>query len=58
MLDLYVCVVSRFRPRRQHFYAVAPRMGEAVRHLDADPRLATLWAERYPFEPGWDVMPG
>ena len=54
VLDLYVTVVSRFQPRRQRFYAAAPRMGEVVRKLDADPRLAAFWAERYPFEPGWD----
>lgn len=54
LLDLYVAVVSRFRPRRQRFYAAAPRMGEAVRRVDADPRLTALWAARYPFEPGWD----
>jgi GST-like protein len=54
VLDLYVTVVSRFRPRRQRFYEVAPRMGEVVRRLDADPRLADLWARRYPFFEGWD----
>lgn len=54
VLDLYVTVVSRFRPRRQRFYAVAPRLGEVVRRVDADPRLAPLWAERYPFTEGWD----
>ncbi|KRB40536.1 MAG: glutathione S-transferase family protein [Pseudomonadota bacterium] len=46
VLDLYVAVVSRFRPRRERFYAVAPRMGEVVRRVDADPRLAALWVER------------
>lgn len=56
VLDLYVAVVSRFRPRRQRFYAVAPRLGEAVRRVDADPRLAALWADRYPFETGWDRL--
>jgi GST-like protein len=56
MLDLYVAVVSRFRPRRQRFYEAAPRMGEAVRRVDADPRLAALWAERYPFFDGWDRL--
>ncbi len=55
-LDLYVAVVSRFRPRRQRFYAVAPGLGEVVRRVDADPRLATLWAERYPFFEGWDRL--
>jgi GST-like protein len=54
VLDLYVGVVSRFRPRRQAFYAAAPRLGEVVRRVDSDPRLAAFWADRYPFEPGWD----
>lgn len=56
LLDVYVTVVSRFRPRRQRFYAAAPRMGEAVRRVDADPRLAAFWADRYPFAPGWDRL--
>lgn len=46
VLDLYVAVVSRFRPRRGRFYEVAPRMGEVVRRVDEDPRLAALWLER------------
>ena len=46
VLDLYVAVVSRFSPRRQRFYEVAPRMGEVVRRIDEDPRLAALWADR------------
>ncbi|MFN3520798.1 MAG: glutathione S-transferase family protein [Phenylobacterium sp.] len=54
VLDLYVAVVSRFRPRRRRFYAVAPRMAEVVRRVDGDPRLAALWAERMPFGPGWE----
>ncbi len=54
VLDIYVAVVSRFKPRRQKFYAAAPRMGEVVRRVDADPRLKALWVERYPTYPGWD----
>jgi len=54
VLDLYVTVVSRFRPRRQRFYAVAPRLGEIVRRVDADPRLTALWAARYPMVGAWD----
>ena len=57
VLDLYVTVVSRFQPRRQRFYEVAPRLGQVVRRVDADPRLTAFWTERYPFESGWDVMP-
>lgn len=54
VLDLYVTVVSRFRPRRQRFYAVAPKMAEVVKRIDADPRLTAFWEERYPFDEGWD----
>jgi GST-like protein len=57
VLDLYVTVVSRFRPRRRRFYAAAPRLADVVRRLDADPRLAALWAERYPFFEGWEELP-
>ena len=56
LLDVYVTVVSRFRPRRQRFYAAAPRMGEVVRRLDADPRLRPLWETRYPFFDSWDRL--
>lgn len=54
VLDLYVTVVSRWGPRRRRFYEVAPKMAEVVRRVDADPRLARFWAERYPFEDGWE----
>jgi GST-like protein len=54
VLDLYVAVVSRWGPRRKRFYEVAPRMSEVVRRVDADPRLAGFWAERFPFVDGWE----
>lgn len=50
VLDLYVTVVSRWRPLRPRFHDVAPRMGEVVRRVDALPELAAFWAERFPFE--------
>lgn len=50
VLDLYVAVVSRWRPLRPRFHAVAPRMGEVVRRVDALPELQGFWAERFPFE--------
>ncbi|MFN3512789.1 MAG: glutathione S-transferase family protein [Phenylobacterium sp.] len=46
VLDLYVNVVSRFRPRRERFYREAPKMAGCVRRVDEDPRLAALWAQR------------
>jgi GST-like protein len=57
MLDLYVTVVSRFRPRRERFGQVAPRLAAVARRVDSDPRLADLWAQRYPFVEGWDRLP-
>ena len=54
VLDLYVTVVSRFRPRRQRFYAVAPKMAAVVKRVDEDPRLTAFWEDRYPFDDGWD----
>ena len=54
VLDLYVSVVSRFRPRRRRFYEVAPKMGEVVRRVDIDPRLHALWSERMGFHEGWE----
>lgn len=54
VLDVYVAVVSRWGPGRRRFYEVAPRMGEVVRRLDAEPTLAALWAERFPFVTGWE----
>jgi len=54
VLDLYVTVVSRWAERRRRFYEAAPKMAKVVRRVDADPRLARLWAERFPFTEGWE----
>jgi GST-like protein len=54
VLDLYVATISRWSPRRQRFYREAPRMAEIVRRVDAEPRLAALWAARFPFSAGWE----
>ncbi len=54
VLDLYVATASRWSPGRRRFYAAAPGLAETVRRVDADPRLATLWAERFPFTDGWE----
>lgn len=48
VLDLYVAVVSRFGPWRERFYAEAPKMAPVIRRVDAEPRLAGLWAHRFP----------
>ena len=54
VLDLYVTVMSRWTPRRKVFHQVAPKMSAVVRRVDADPRLADFWAQRMPFEAGWE----
>jgi GST-like protein len=54
VLDLYVATISRWSPRRRRFYREAPRMSEIVRRVDADPRLAKLWATRFPFTEDWE----
>jgi GST-like protein len=54
VLDLYVAVVSRWGPRRGRFYRAAPKMAEVVKRVDALPALQDFWAERYPFETGWE----
>jgi GST-like protein len=54
VLDLYVTVVSRWAERRRRFYEVAPKLAAVVRRVDTDPRLERLWAERFPFNEGWE----
>jgi GST-like protein len=54
VLDLYVATASRWSPGRRRFYEVAPGLAQTIRRVDADPRLAALWAERFPFSQGWE----
>jgi GST-like protein len=54
VLDLYVTVVSRWAQGRKRFYEAAPKMSAVVRRVDAEPRLAPLWAERFPFTDRWE----
>ncbi len=54
VLDLYVTVISRWGPGRRRFYAEAPKMAEVVKRVDGDPKLTSFWAERFPFEDGWE----
>jgi GST-like protein len=48
VLDLYVTVVSRWTPRKALHERIAPGIGEVVRRVESDPRLVSLWAERFP----------
>jgi GST-like protein len=54
VVDIYVTVISRWEPGRRRFYEIAQRMGEIVRRVDGEPRLANLWARRFPFNTGWE----
>jgi GST-like protein len=54
VLDLYMAVTSRWGPRRKGFYAVAPKLGEVVRRVDTDPRLADFWPARMAFIENWE----
>jgi GST-like protein len=54
VLDLYLAVASRWRPRRRGLYEAAPKLGEVARSVDAHPKLTAFWAERMPFVEGWE----
>jgi len=54
VLDLYVTVVGRWTPREPLHQTIAPRIGEIIRRVEADPRLEAIWAERFPRLPGDD----
>ena len=54
VLDLYMAVVSRWRPLRARFHEVAPRLGEVARRVDALPGLAAFWPRRFAFRGDYD----
>lgn len=50
VLDLYMAVVSRWRPLRARFHEAAPGLGAVARRVDALPELADFWPRRFAFE--------
>ena len=46
VLDLYVAMISRWAGGRARFAEAAPTLAQIVLRVDADPRLAHLWARR------------
>ncbi|HXU98958.1 MAG TPA: glutathione S-transferase family protein [Caulobacteraceae bacterium] len=52
VLDLYVTVVSRWTPRKALHETIAPKIGAVARRVEADPRLADLWADRFSLKTG------
>lgn len=53
LLDFYVCVVSRWTPRRVWFAQFCPRLNAVAERIDALPGLQDFWAARFPHGPGW-----
>lgn len=47
MLDVYCCVMTRWRPRRAWFAEHCPRLSAIATALDGDPRLAALWTANF-----------
>jgi GST-like protein len=46
-LDLYVTVMTRWRPGREWFAAQCPRLFEIAREVDRDPRLQQVWTANF-----------
>jgi len=47
MLDVYLSVMTRWRPRRAWFAEHCPRLIAIATALDGDPRLRALWAANF-----------
>lgn len=47
-LDLYVSVMTRWRPRRAWFAEHCPRLHRIAVAVDEDPRLQQVWATNFP----------
>jgi GST-like protein len=46
-LDLYVSVMTRWRPRRDWFAEHCPRLHAIALEVDRDPRLASVWKTNF-----------
>jgi GST-like protein len=47
-LDLYVCAMSRWRPRREWFATECPKLAGIARRVEEIPLLARVWASNFP----------
>ncbi len=47
-LDVYLAVMTRWRPRRAWFAQHAPRLHAIARRMDDDPAFAAVWAHNFP----------
>lgn len=46
-LDLYISVMTRWRPGREWFAESCPRLHKIAVEVDRDPRLAAVWATNF-----------
>ena len=46
-LDVYICVMTHWRPRRAWFAEHAPKLHAIATAVDDDPRLRPLWASNF-----------
>jgi GST-like protein len=46
-IDLYLCVMTHWRPNRPWFEAECPKLFAIAKRMDADPRFAALWKENF-----------
>ena len=47
ILDVYITVMTHWRPRREWFVTHAPKLHAIATKLDEDPRLRPLWAANF-----------
>jgi GST-like protein len=51
-LDIYVAVMTRWRPRRAWFAQAAPKLSAIARRCDAETRLKPAWDGNFPAKAG------
>lgn len=47
MLDVYISVMTRWRPQRPWFEKATPKLAAIARAIDDDPQLAPLWKANF-----------
>jgi GST-like protein len=47
-MDIYIGVMTRWRPRRDWFAANLPRLTAVAQAVDQEPRLAEVWKRNFP----------
>jgi GST-like protein len=47
-LDIYITVMTRWRPRREWFAANCPKLHAIALRAEAEPRLAAVWRRNFP----------